>query len=94
MEPAAAAVRAALDWLGYDSFDELVADPAKARAYGREMWDRMGRGDTFANVLSTSLAVHAWLLTGEQRYADWVAEYVGAWRDAGPAARSSPTTRG
>lgn len=70
-----------LDWLGYDSFDELVADPAKARAYGREMWDRMGRGDTFANVLSTSLAVHAWLLTGEQRYADWVAEYVGAWRD-------------
>ncbi|MFF0740217.1 hypothetical protein ACFYVL_07430 [Streptomyces sp. NPDC004111] len=61
------------------SFDRLAADPARARSYGRAMWDRMGRGDTIVNLGATGLAANAFLLTGEQRYADWVAEYVGAW---------------
>ncbi|MER5986566.1 hypothetical protein [Streptomyces sp. NPDC001787] len=63
------------------SFDQLVADPERARSYGRAMWDRMGRGDTIVNLAATGLATNAFLLSGEQRYADWVAEYVGAWRE-------------
>lgn len=71
-----------LDWgTGVASFDELADSPEKARAYGRVMWDRMGRGDTLVNVASTTLATNAWLLGGDRRYADWVAEYVGAWRE-------------
>ncbi|MFF7361802.1 hypothetical protein [Streptomyces sp. NPDC008125] len=63
------------------SFDRLAADPDRARSYGRAMWDRMGRGDTIVNLAATGLATNAFLLGGEQRYADWVAEYVGAWRE-------------
>ncbi|MFF9510587.1 hypothetical protein ACF1BU_29310 [Streptomyces sp. NPDC014724] len=63
------------------SFDELAASPERARAYGRAMWDRMGRGDTLVNLAATGLATNAYLLGGDQRYADWVAEYVGAWRE-------------
>lgn len=63
------------------SFDELAASPERARAYGRAMWDRMGRGDTLVNLAATGLATNAYLLGGDQRYADWVAEYAGAWRE-------------
>ncbi|MFB7915846.1 hypothetical protein [Streptomyces sp. NPDC056061] len=71
-----------LDWIADAApFDELAASPERARAYGREMWDRMGRGDTIVNLAATGLAVNAHLLSGEQRYADWVAEYVGVWRE-------------
>ncbi|MGY0488440.1 hypothetical protein [Streptomyces sp. WG-D5] len=63
------------------SFDELADSPERARAYGRAMWDRMGRGDALVNLAATGLATNAHLLTGERRYADWVAEYVGAWQE-------------
>ncbi|WP_328892334.1 hypothetical protein [Streptomyces sp. NBC_00236] len=63
------------------SFDDLEASPERARAYGRAMWERMGRGDTIVNLAATGLATQAFLLSGEQRYADWVAEYVGAWQE-------------
>ncbi|GAA2375216.1 hypothetical protein [Streptomyces cuspidosporus] len=61
------------------SFDELAASPERARAYGRAMRDRMGRGDTLVNLAATGLATNAHLLGGGQRYADWVAEYAGVW---------------
>ncbi|MFE7621283.1 hypothetical protein [Streptomyces sp. NPDC057496] len=71
-----------LSWIDAAApFDELAASPERARAYGRQMWDRMGRGDTIVNLAATGLAVNAHLIGGEQRYADWVAEYVGAWHE-------------
>lgn len=39
------------------------------------------RGDHPLNLLATTLGMNAYLLTGERRYADWVLEYSGAWRD-------------
>ncbi|MYW64279.1 hypothetical protein GTY65_09360 [Streptomyces sp. SID8379] len=66
---------------GVTSFDDLAASPDLAREYGRAMWERMGRGDTLANLGATGLATNAYLLSGDQRYADWVAEYVGGWRE-------------
>ncbi|GAA1336545.1 hypothetical protein [Actinocatenispora thailandica] len=66
---------------GVTDFDQLAGDPHRARSYGREMDRRMGRGDTVVNLAVTSLATNAYLLSGERRYADWVLDYVMAWRD-------------
>lgn len=41
----------------------------------------MMRGDVPLNLTSTSLLTHAYLLTGEQRYRDWVLDYTDAWRE-------------
>jgi hypothetical protein len=37
-------------------------------------------GDHPQNLQSTSLALHAYLLTHEAKYKDWLLDYVGAWR--------------
>lgn len=39
------------------------------------------RGDHPLNLLSTTLAMNGYLLTGEKKYRDWILEYAGAWRD-------------
>lgn len=38
-------------------------------------------GDVPLNLLSTSLALNAYMLTGEDKYKDWMLEYVDAWYD-------------
>lgn len=37
-------------------------------------------GDHPLNLLATSLALHAYMLTGEEKYKHWLLEYVNAWR--------------
>lgn len=44
-------------------------------------WTREMRGDILMNLISTSLGVNAYLLTGDEHYKNWVLEYIGAWRD-------------
>ena len=39
------------------------------------------RGDHPLNLCATTLGMNAFLLTGERKYADWVLEYVDAWRE-------------
>jgi hypothetical protein len=46
-----------------------------------EMTRRMASGDTAVNLAAAGLALNALILTGDQRYRDWIEEYVGAWRD-------------
>ncbi|MBN1866976.1 hypothetical protein JW916_06755 [Candidatus Sumerlaeota bacterium] len=41
---------------------------------------RMTRGDVPLNLAATSLATHAFLYTGEEKYREWVLEYLDAWR--------------
>lgn len=36
-------------------------------------------GDVPLNLLSTSLALNAYMMTGEERYKEWMLEYVDAW---------------
>jgi hypothetical protein len=43
------------------------------------------RGDHPLNLLATTLATHAYLLTHERKYRNWVIEYVDAWRDRAAA---------
>ncbi len=63
---------------GITSYEDLK-DKEKARRMGREMAARLMRGDVPMNLAATSLALHAWLLTGEERYQAWVNEYACAW---------------
>jgi hypothetical protein len=65
---------------GITDWDDL-ASPGNARRMGEAMQERMGRGDTAINLAATSLVTNAWLYDGEVRYAEWVANYVSAWRD-------------
>ena len=37
--------------------------------------------DVPSNLAITGLVTHAYILTGEEKYKDWVLEYVGAWMD-------------
>ncbi len=67
-----------LDWLVSDAVrPPRAADPRLAG----EMTARLGAGDTAANLASAGLVLNAWILTGAQRYRDWIIEYVSGWRE-------------
>ncbi|MBI2193441.1 MAG: hypothetical protein HYU36_15810 [Planctomycetes bacterium] len=40
---------------------------------------RMARGDVPLNLNATSLVTHAYLYTGDERYRQWVLDYLAAW---------------
>ncbi|MBI4551725.1 MAG: hypothetical protein HY710_05615 [Candidatus Latescibacteria bacterium] len=63
---------------GITTIDDLK-DPALARRMGEAMERRMSRGDVVHNLAVTSLVTNAYLMTGEERYRQWVIEYVDAW---------------
>jgi len=75
----------ALDWVGdpFDiskftlghserSFDEMLAHYEE---YGDVA------GDSFLNLVATTLPLDAYLVTGEEKYKKWIAEYMDAWLD-------------
>src|SRR5207248_11251992 len=75
----------ALDWTG---------DPIEVRnrfrlGHGERSYDEMLAhfkdytdivGDHPQNLMATSLALTAYMGTGEAKYRDWILDYVGAWR--------------
>lgn len=69
---------------GIEQYDDLK-DPELARRMGQAMQARMGRGDVVGNLLVTSLIANAFLLTGEEKYRQWIVEYVDAWRERAEA---------
>jgi hypothetical protein len=66
------------DLEGIHSVQDL-ADPNNARRMGQALFDRWRMGDTPTNLSVTSLVTNAFLLTGEEKYRDWVVEYTDAW---------------
>src|SRR5260370_2862033 len=58
-----------------------LKNPENARKMGAAMQKRMYRGDVATNLAATSLVANAYLFTGEQKYADWIKDYAGAWLD-------------
>src|SRR6516164_3206566 len=75
----------ALDWVGdpFDisnftlghserSFDEMLAHYEE---YGDVA------GDSFLNLVATTLPLDAYLATGEEKYRKWIAEYMDGWLD-------------
>ncbi len=41
---------------------------------------RMMSGDVPLNLTSTSMIANAYMLTGDEKYKQWITDYVGAWR--------------
>jgi hypothetical protein len=72
------------DLPGIDSVDDL-ADPANAAAMGRAMQQRWQAGDAPANLAITSNMTNAFLLTGEEKYRQWVVEYTEGWMERAEA---------
>ena len=66
------------DLPGITSMEDLK-NSENAQRMGRAMAERMERGDVPVNLAAASLVAHAYLFTGERKYADWVKGYVGAW---------------
>jgi len=58
---------------------EDLKDREKARRMGRAMAERIERGDVPVNLAAASLVAHAYLFTGDRKYADWVEGYVETW---------------
>ncbi len=72
-----------LDWL----LPPDAPEPERAEdpRLSTEMTRRIGVGDTAVNLAVAGLVHNALILTGEQRYSDWIAQYVGAWRERAAA---------
>jgi hypothetical protein len=75
----------ALDWAG----DPVEVEGRFRPGHGERNYEDMLAhfkdyndivGDHPLNLLSTSLALNAYALTGEERYRRWLLEYVDAWR--------------
>ena len=74
----------ALDWAG----DPFEAEGRFDAAHGERNFDEMLRhfeeytdvvGDHPINLAATTLAVNAYMATGDTKYSDWLLEYVDAW---------------
>src|SRR5207244_1505713 len=75
----------ALDWAG----DPIEVKDRFKLVHGERGYDEMLAhfkdytdivGDHPQNLMATSLALTAYMGTGEVKYRDWIFEYVGAWR--------------
>ncbi|MGB7338211.1 MAG: hypothetical protein WBC91_04900 [Phototrophicaceae bacterium] len=64
---------------GIKTYDDLK-DPELAKRMGEVMEYRMGKGDVATNLIVTSLITNAYLMTGNNKYVDWVVAYVSAWQ--------------
>jgi hypothetical protein len=70
---------------GLDPENPLDSADWKDDRVFEEILDRMNRrmvpGDVPLNLNATSLMTNAFLYTGEERYRQWVLEYLDAWKD-------------
>lgn len=64
-------VRGSSDWNDDDRFPFIL----------KAINDRMMKGDVPLNLQSTSLIADAYMYTGDERYKQWIEEYVQAWID-------------
>jgi hypothetical protein len=75
-----------LDWAGDPIEVENRFQPGHGERTYQEMLDHFKDyndivGDHPQNLLTTSLALNAYMLTHEAKYRDWLLEYVDAWRE-------------
>ena len=67
---------------GVDSTSGWINDHPDNDQFARivkAMSDGMARGDVPINLTATPLIANAFLYTGEQKYVEWVKDYVGGW---------------
>jgi hypothetical protein len=75
--------RYGLPFYDLDGIDRLedLKDSEAAQRVGEALRDRCARSDTPQNLGATGLLANAFLVTGEERYREWVSRYVGAWME-------------
>ena len=75
--------RHGLPWRDVEEFDEPadLHDPANEERLFEVLNERCTKGDIPLNLNITSLMTNAYLHTGEERYREWVFEYLAAWRE-------------
>lgn len=59
--------------------------PENARKMGEVFARRQGTGDVAINLASTSMAVNAFMMTGDDRFRTWALEYIDSWIDRATA---------
>ena len=64
---------------GCTSHESVRENQELSARMGQVIAERLGKGDTVVNLAATTLAANAYLLTGEEKYPAWIAEYVDAW---------------
>ncbi|AEH38976.1 hypothetical protein [Halopiger xanaduensis] len=71
-----------LPWrdLEFDEAADLL-DPANEERLFEVLNERCAKGDIPLNLNVTSLMTNAYLHTGDDRYREWVTEYLEAWRE-------------
>lgn len=74
--------RHGLPWrdLEFDTAADLL-DPANEARLFEVLNERCGTGDIPLNLSITSLMTNAYLHTGDDRYREWVSDYLAAWRE-------------
>lgn len=74
--------RHGLPWrdLEFDTAADLL-DPANETHLFEVLNERCGKGDIPLNLAITSLMTNAYLHTGDDRYREWVSDYLDAWRE-------------
>ncbi|MDF1515014.1 MAG: hypothetical protein P1S60_14480 [Anaerolineae bacterium] len=60
---------------------EALRNRELADRMGKVMEDRMAYGDVATNLAISGMVTHAYLLTGDGKYKQWVLDYVDAWID-------------
>ncbi len=58
---------------------EDLKNSDKARTMGKAMAERFREGDVGNNLNVNGLIMNAYLMTGDDKYRNWLLEYVGAW---------------
>ena len=76
----------ALDWAG----DYIEVEGRFKPGHGERTYEEMLKhfedyndivGDHPMNMGATSLVLNAYMSTGEEKYKNWLVDYIGAWRD-------------
>ena len=78
---------------GVHTYWDLATEEGAA-AMGKAFDERLSHCDTITSLLSTSLAVNAYMVSGEPEYKDFVLDYVGAWRERGEGYEYMPDNAG
>ena len=68
-----------IDVPGCTSREVMLENDDLRDLMGRVVYERQGKGDAVGNLAATTLATNAYMFTGEEKYKEWVQEYVDAW---------------
>ena len=74
-------------WYGLPYYDvegivtiDDIKDEANALKMAEVMYERLKDSDTVTNLAATSMVMNAFLHTGDKKYADWIIDYINAWK--------------